>query len=114
VKILVCGSRDWTDMEVIRQRLCQFSSETVIIQGDARGADLLAKKVAEDIGLEVESFPADWERHGRKAGPIRNRQMLDREPDLVIAFHSCLPQSRGTVDTIYEANKRGIKVEIIP
>ncbi len=114
MKVLVCGSRDWKDVSKIVERLCLLPEGTVVIQGDARGADLLAKDAATKMGLAVESFPADWDRYGRKAGPIRNRKMLDQKPSLVIAFHDNLAQSRGTIDTIFEAIRRKIKVEIIP
>lgn len=63
-------------------------------------------KPRSDLGFWVEDFPADWERNGRAAGPIRNRQMLDGKPDLVIAF----PGGKGTADMVAEAKRRGIAV----
>jgi hypothetical protein len=62
----------------------------------------------------VRAFPADWNRFGPAAGPIRNRLMLDENPDLVIAFHSDLSNSRGTADTVTEARSRKITAEVIP
>lgn len=113
MKVLVCGDRNWTREVSIRKRLSKLPEDTVIIDGGARGADTLARVVAESLGLKVIEFPADWDRHGKAAGPIRNRQMLDEKPGLVIAFHPDLSKSKGTADTVSEAKRRGIPVEII-
>lgn len=116
MKVLVCGSRDWTNAEAIYDRLESlvpvepWLEGPTIMHGDARGADKIAADIALDLGLWVEAYPADWERHGKAAGPIRNLQMLDQQPDLVIAFQR--NGSRGTQHTIDEARKRGIPVEV--
>ncbi len=78
----------------------------MIISGGAPGADTLAEVAAAELNLETTIFPADWERYGRSAGPKRNLQMLDTEPDLVIAFAG----GRGTAHTVRHALKRGIPV----
>lgn len=113
MKVLVCGDRNWTDQAAIYKRLALLDMSTTIIHGAARGADRIAGDAAERLGLPVIAVPAEWELHGKSAGPIRNRKMLDMEPELVIAFHSDLSKSRGTADTVREARKRGIPVEII-
>jgi len=60
---------------------------TVIISGCAPGADTLALEWPEARGIQVARFPADWNTHGRAAGPIRNQQMLDEgKPELVVSF----------------------------
>lgn len=112
--VLVCGSRHWTSRESIYSWLCKLQDWglTKIIEGEAPGADTIAREEAEAIGIPVMKFPADWARYGRAAGPIRNRQMLDQNPSLVLAFHSNLSESRGTADTVKEARKRGIPVII--
>jgi hypothetical protein len=74
------------------------------------GDSWLAERVARVYGYAVQAYPADWEVHGNAAGPIRNRLMLDRNPDRVLAFHK--NQSRGTQDTIDEARRRGIPVTV--
>jgi len=113
MKVLVCGDRNWTDEAPIRERLSKLPKDTIILEGGARGADTLARHAAEYLGLKVIEFPADWKKHGRAAGPIRNREMLDQKPDLVVAFHSNLAASKGTADTVREAKKRGIPVEVV-
>lgn len=86
------------------------ADEPTIIHGAARGADTLAGEEALDLGFWVQRFPADWKRHGRGAGFKRNLEMLDRDPDLVIAFG----QGRGTNHTVSKAQERGIVVRRIP
>ena len=63
-----------------------------IIQGGARGADAAAAEFAAQSGCYGEEFAAEWEKHGRAAGPIRNQRMLDDgRPDLVVAFRAGHP-----------------------
>jgi hypothetical protein len=111
-RVLVCGSRDWVDGSLVRRRLSEIQPGTTVIHGDCRGADRMAGGVAKMFKLEVVAVPADWSL-GRKAGPIRNRKMLDMKPDLVIAFHDDLDSSLGTKDCVTEARRRGIPVEVI-
>lgn len=117
---LVCGSRDYDDREQMKRVLARaletldpwLTEDIRVIHGGARGADRLAAEILSNSIYEVQEFPADWERHGKAAGPIRNRQMLDELPDLVIAFP--VGESRGTWDTINEARRRGFRVVVAP
>lgn len=69
-------------------------------------------RYAEERGIPVRAFPADWTTHGKAAGPIRNSQMLkDGQPDLVVAFLG--PNSRGTANMISQAEKAGVPVKVI-
>ena len=110
MRVLVCGSRKWTDYAVIERRMKALPPWTVIIEGEARGVDKAARLIAKHLGLEVVPFPADWDKYGKAAGPIRNQQMLDEgKPDLVLAYP--MPGSVGTQDMIARAKKAGIPVE---
>lgn len=111
MKVLVCGSRTWTDEGAVRRRLAELPPDAVILHGGARGADAMAARAAADLGLQVRAYPADWGRHGRAAGLIRNVLMLDEGPDLVIAFQR--DRSRGTEHTVTEARRRGVPVEVV-
>ncbi len=114
MNILVCGDRNWKRMDIIERELKKFLPGTVIIHGAARGADTLGGFVADKLGFKVVSFPAKWNIYGKGAGPIRNQQMIDEgKPDLVLAFHEDLNESRGTRDMVLRARGMGIKVEII-
>lgn len=113
MRVLVCGGRDWTNQEAINRRLYLLGGGHVIVHGAARGADTMAGIAARGLGLTVEEFPADWNKFGKRAGILRNLQMLDTKPDLVIAFHSDIASSKGTGHTVGEARRRGIPVEVI-
>ncbi len=111
--ILVCGSRNWTNtdrIEHVLKRLWVYPDLT-LLHGDAPGVDRIAAGIGRSYGWRVRAFPAEWEQHGKAAGPIRNRQMLDENPDLVIAFP--LGESRGTMDTVREAERRGIRTVVV-
>lgn len=118
MRILVCGGRDFTDYNKLCFEMDCLSTvwdfdgnqPITIISGEARGTDTLAKRYAEECGWNYEGYPADWKLHGKRAGPIRNHQMLDEgKPDLVIAF----PGGIGTQNMIEQAEKAGVKVERI-
>ena len=112
MKILVCGDRKWPHKEAIKKALSQYDKDTIVIHGGATGADSLGGEVAKELEMAVQVFPADWDQFGRRAGMMRNLQMLDEKPDLVLAFHNFLPNSKGTKHTVTEALKRGIKTEL--
>lgn len=105
-KILICGSRDWTDTQEIFEIIDSLPSGSIVITGAARGADRIAEKLAKEKGLVVESYPANWDKFGKRAGYLRNIEMLDQNPDRVYAFP--LGESKGTNHTIKESIKRGI------
>lgn len=114
MRVLVCGGRDFglTKEEKnfiygeLIERLKQYMSLS-IMQGGAKGVDSVAKDWADADLTTCITFSADWKKHGRAAGPIRNQQMLDEgKPDLVIAF----PGGRGTADMVRRAKKVGVKV----
>lgn len=110
MRILVTGSREWTDYTAIKNAIVAHGA-TFIIEGGAAGADTYAKLAAKELGLPFETFDADWTRYRKAAGPIRNQRMLDEgKPDLVLAFP--LPGCRGTWDMVRRAKKAGVEVKI--
>ena len=87
---------------------------TLIIEGAARGADVLGKVAAIWLGIPWQEFPADWTTHGKRAGHIRNQQMLDEgKPDLVLAFHPVTGCTPGTRDMIQRAQQAGVPVRVV-
>lgn len=115
--ILVTGSRDWHDSELIRSVLQQHVNEEVtLIEGGCKGADCLCAKVANEFGFKVVEMPANWGKHGRAAGPIRNREMVNMllshiakgKPGYMYAFHDNLSTSAGTKDCVEYARSKGI------
>lgn len=97
-RILVCGGRDLTNEQKVWAVLEEFiHDEVVIIEGNAAGADHLAFRWACREEKEYLKFPADWKRHGKAAGAIRNQQMINEgKPDLVIAFPTKKSVGTGT------------------
>jgi hypothetical protein len=106
IKALVCGGRDFKDRPFVINVLTNLNPD-IVIQGGAEGADLIAKEWAMANFKPVWTFPADWDEHGKAAGPIRNQQMIDwGKPDFVIAF----PGGKGTADMVRRANTAGLDV----
>lgn len=110
MRILVCGSRRWTDRERIKAELSKFPPGSTVIHGNCKGADRIAGEVATELGFTVDKVPAQWGQHGLKAGPIRNRQMLKKKPDVVLAFP--MQGATGTMDMIQAASQAGVEVKI--
>lgn len=107
-RILVCGDRNWTDEEAIRNTI-KILNPSTIITGGALGADSIAAKVGRELNIPVMVFMAEWDKYGRAAGPIRNKRMLDEgKPDYVVSFHDDLSKSKGTVNMIEQAKKAGV------
>ena len=108
MRVLVCGGRDYQD----RARACAVlddlpRDDLTIICGAANGADSLAADWALARRAELKWFPAEWRKHGKAAGPIRNQKMLDEgKPDLMIAF----PGGRGTADMVRRAESAGVRI----
>lgn len=113
MKVLICGDRNWSDSKKIADRVKQLPANTVVIHGACRGADRIAGNAAFNLGYKIVQFPAQWKKYGRAAGPIRNQRMLDEKPDLVIAFHSNLAESKGTKNMLKIATDAGIPTEVI-
>jgi hypothetical protein len=115
VRVLVCGSRNWTNTGAIYSKLAEYGcgyAPFTLIHGNARGADSIAADYAKDRAKEILAFPANWNLYGKAAGAIRNRQMLEEgRPELVLAFWDGV--SKGTWHMINLARKAGVKVEII-
>lgn len=116
MKVLVCGDRNWKHKGVIRREMYRTLTSDLhnfVIHGDATGADWMACQIANEMKIPCMVYEAHWKRHGRAAGPIRNREMLNEKPDLVLAFHNNIERSRGTKDCVTEARRRGIPVRVI-
>jgi len=112
--VLICGDRNWNNFKVIEDFILTLSKDTVIIEGDCRGADKISGYIARKHGLEVIPVPAKWNKYGKTAGPIRNQEMLDKyKPSLVVAFHNHIETSKGTKDMIERAINAGIKFKLI-
>jgi hypothetical protein len=108
MKVIIAGSRDFNDYEELKTICDSVIGEaevTAIISGTARGADKLGEKYAKERGYNIERFPADWDKHGKAAGFVRNMAMAEAG-DKLIAFWD--GESVGTRHMIRLATERGI------
>lgn len=110
MRVLVTGGRDYQDREQLFATLDKIHAKkpiTVVIHGDAAGADSLAREWATANGVAELPFAADWNKHYGRAGNVRNAIMLRfGRPDLVVAF----PGRNGTADMKFKAREAGVKV----
>ena len=115
-RVIIAGTRSFNDYELLRTScnnllsVKQRTHTVVIISGTARGADQLGERYAHERGYDVQQFPANWERDGKAAGFIRNRQMAD-VADALIAFWDGM--SNGTKNMIDNARRKGLAVRVI-
>lgn len=121
MRIIVCGSRHWQspsklavligDGVIIGQALVGIDEQPItVVTGGAKGVDSLAVDIATSLGWLVEIHRADWKRHGKAAGPIRNQIMADLGADLCLVFP--LEGSIGTWDMVRRAEAAGIHTEV--
>ena len=122
MKVLVCGDRHWRDWNMVYKVLDELyyaHDGLVVIEGGARGADTMAGNWTMDRkrrgwAVELEVYEANWAEHHRAAGPIRNKKMLvDGKPDLVVAFHDALEESKGTKNMVEISRKAGVEVLLV-
>jgi len=123
--VMVTGYRDWESQPIIEHALQAIQdkyplvsmarlhpslmshdagdgnmTQITLVHGDCRGADRLTAQLAEHkFKWSIVAVPADWNKYGKAAGPLRNQKMIDEyKPHHVIALLD--PASRGTVDCI--------------
>lgn len=109
-RILITGSRDWDDAETIEDALSPYRyRDAVLVSGACpSGADRIAEEIwGERWMMPVERHPADWKKHGKAAGTIRNQEMVDLGADICIAFRK--NNSRGTTHCANAATLAGIE-----
>lgn len=121
MKLIIAGGRDMTDKHFVQRHFLTFIREqdsrkplggiTEIVSGTARGADRCGEWVATFYnGLGLKQFPADWDKHGKRAGYLRNAEMADYA-DALLAFWD--GKSKGTKHMIDTATKKGLVVKVV-
>lgn len=121
MKLIIAGGRDFENILKAQTALMQFSIEqfgeplssaliTEIVSGGAKGADAIGEKVAIANGIPVKKFPADWEGLGKRAGFVRNAEMVEYA-DALLAFWD--GESKGTKHMIDLATKKGLIVKVV-
>lgn len=120
IKVIIAGSRKYDDYatlvekcdKILSKKLENSNTQVVIVSGCAKGADSLGERYAVEKGLQVEKYPADWNRYGNSAGYRRNAQMA-AIADALIAFPKLGEANKGTMNMIECARKRGLLIRII-
>lgn len=111
-RLLITGSRTWTDKEEVWLQLSHAAiflsdEEIILVSGNCpTGADRIAEEIWAELGHPVELHPADWQGLGKRAGFVRNKEMVDLGADLCLAFIK--NNSRGASHTADLAKKAGI------
>jgi predicted Rossmann fold nucleotide-binding protein DprA/Smf involved in DNA uptake len=112
MKTIIAGCRDVNDynavVEAVRDSEFQI---TEVVSGKAAGVDTLGERWAQENGIPVKEFPADWDRYGKRAGPIRNRQMAEYAEALIAVWDE---KSAGTMNMISIAMDLGLLVYVHP
>lgn len=114
--VAIVGSRDFPRLELVGGKINALAvkaggaSQLTIVSGGARGVDEEAERYARSIGVQVIVFPADWDTYGKRAGYIRNHQIIT-VADRVVAFWD--GESKGTRYSIDLALAKKKLLEVI-
>jgi len=111
MKVIIAGSRSIEDWTIVATAIRNSPFKiTEVVSGGARGVDNLAESLADLHGMPVKLFPADWNKHGKAAGPIRNKQMAEYADCLIAIWDG---ESKGTSNMIQEMQKLNKPVHIV-
>jgi predicted Rossmann-fold nucleotide-binding protein len=117
--VVAGGGRDllWLPQQIAAALVARTSDQLVheLLHGGARGADRAIGRAARQLGWPVGVLPADWRRHGRAAGPIRNRELLELAVNRAVALTStaapvavlvvAFPGGAGTASLVQQARR---------
>lgn len=111
MKVAVVGSREFRDKTLVDNLMLEIIrlDGWELVSGGARGVDTWAENYADSMGWKKKIFLADWDKHGKSAGYIRNQQIVDYA-DKIVAFWD--GQSKGTWSTIQMAMKANKPIDI--
>jgi hypothetical protein len=110
MKVIIAGSRDIRSYSTVYSAFTESGFATTcteIVSGGAKGVDAVGEEIAESSDIPVRIFPADWNAHGRAAGPIRNAEMAAYADALVAVWDG---KSRGTKDMIQKAFREDLYI----
>jgi hypothetical protein len=117
---LVCGPRDWRDADVVKNTIWKMFNDakhkpSMVVFGDATGVDGYVYDLCRDKKINYATFYADWETHGKKAGQLRNKQMIETcRPTLCIAFQrEGMEMTKVTANCLRQCSDAGISGTII-
>ena len=110
MRTIIAGSRTIKDYDIVKEAIEKSGFQiTTLISGTAPGVDQLGEKWANENGVSIEIHPADWDKWGRAAGPIRNKEMADCAEACIIVWDKV---SKGTKNMMMQAIKNGLKLYV--
>jgi len=110
MRTIVAGSRTINDYSIVKEAIENSGFDvSKVISGSSEGVDKLAEQWATDNGVEIERHPADWDKWGRSAGPMRNKEMADCADACIIVWDK---SSKGTKNMLMQAIKNGLKLYV--
>lgn len=111
MKLAVVGSRSFCDESKLEQALESYKGRvTLVVSGGAKGADSLAESWASKNGIATKVFKPDWQKYGRGAGMVRNKEIIENCDECVAFWDG---KSKGTENSISHCNKFNKKVTIV-
>lgn len=119
LKLIVAGSRGWTDYDSLKVNLNEILADlyldtpfevVTIVSGTARGADQLGERFAGEYNYLVQKFPANWEKEGKRAGILRNIEMAKVANACVVFWDG---KSKGTQHMIETAKQHNLTLYIV-
>ena len=122
MKLIIAGDRNFSDYPLLLEWASWVDNAlsdpatgamglAEVVSGGARGADTLGEVWAEEAGVPIKRFPANWDDHGKAAGYIRNKEMADYA-DMLLAFIA--PGSKGTLNMVETMRKVGKPALVVP
>lgn len=111
MKLAIIGSRNFTNYKLLQEILEQYKPKiTLVVSGAAKGADSLGEKWALENNIQTLIFPADWNQYGKRAGFIRNEDII-KNCDCCVAFWD--GESKGTKHSLSLCKKYNKPVKIV-
>ena len=114
-RLIIAGGRDFNDYDFLKENCMSVIDklkndyDVIVVSGHAQGADMLGERLANEHGLMLEVYPADWKLHYRSAGFRRNEQMGDISDGLIAYWDG---RSHGTRHMIEYAKSKGLDVTV--
>lgn len=115
IRLIIAGGRDFDNYHLLKHAVGGIMQRvgfknTEIVSGTAKGADSLGEQFAKEFGILVKRFPADWDKHGKRAGYIRNEQMAQYATHCICFWDG---KSKGTESMIELAKRNGLHTRVV-
>lgn len=115
MNLIIFGSRDYNNYQAFEEKMEFYTGHitegVTVFCGQAKGADTMGEMYAQERGWKIRYFPANWDLHGKAAGPIRNKEMCDAGATHAIGFWNGV--SRGTKNMIELAKQYNLKLRVV-